>query len=224
MSSKSGKDALPPMLIIYFGGTGARLAENLNRRTAERHAQAPSHSFVLLDSDGRPAPGVPVVHAVEASHRELRGMVIEEVGPHFDRERIRHILERPERLYRVSPRRFESFMAEIYRGLGYNVHLTKDSHDGGIDLVIEKVTDGLRQRYIVQCKHSAKPHAAVSVTAVRELAGVLATFAATAAILVTNVRFTSAATKLLRRCMFRVFGIQREQLLALARAYINATI
>lgn len=64
------------------------------------------------------------------------------------------ILDNPERMESMSPEQFESFVATIYKKLGYNVQLTKKSHDGGVDLLLQKTIDGMSIRLIVQCKHT----------------------------------------------------------------------
>jgi SNF2 family DNA or RNA helicase len=50
-------------------------------------------------------------------------------------------------------KRFEVLVALIYERSGYNVKVTGGSHDGGIDIVAERVNAGGRDRIVVQCKH-----------------------------------------------------------------------
>lgn len=81
-------------------------------------------------------------------------------------------------------REFEEELAEIYRGRGYNVDLTPQSGDGGVDLILTKGT----KRTVVQCKQQRQP---VGPAAARELYGAMIHLKADDAILATTSRFTS---------------------------------
>jgi restriction endonuclease len=204
-------------MVVGLGGTGVLLLQSLQELLTQRGDGVPLVSFPALDQQGQPATDVPSLYAIETEADSLRsvGFNLGRRVARFSRRQIIDVQRHPDRLYDISPLEFESFVAGIYRGLGYYVRRTKRSHDGGVDLLLEKVVDGMAQRYIVQCKHSCNPHRAVGVRLVRELCGVLAGCAATAAILVTNTRFTAAAIKLLRRHRCQVFGLKREDVLAL---------
>jgi restriction endonuclease Mrr len=214
-----------PVLIIGIGGTGAEVLNRFRRVLEKRGKDAPLLSFLALDEQGKAAPDVPALHAIDAETDCLQNVTFKvcQRAVRFGKRQIVDIQHHPDRLYKISPLEFESFTAAIYRGLGYKVRRTKRSHDGGIDLVLEKTIDGTKHRYIVQCKHSHNPRRSVGVRVVRELCGVLAACAATAAILVTNTRFTASATKFLRRHAHRVFGLQREHVLALVDSYVVVT-
>ena len=51
------------------------------------------------------------------------------------------------------PKQFENLVAKIYEKDGYKVQVTGGSHDGGIDIVAERVSAGGKDRIVVQCKH-----------------------------------------------------------------------
>lgn len=99
---------------------------------------------------------------------------------------------RDDALTRVAWDRFETLLADYYRGQGYQVEHcgtggTRARFDGGIDLKLRKND----QYVLVQCKHwNAKqvPH-----NAVHELLGIMVNQGATGAILVTSGEFTKAA-------------------------------
>ena len=85
---------------------------------------------------------------------------------------------------------YEYVVAAYLRQNGfYDVKVTKASGDYGVDVVARK---GL-QKYAVQCKYYTKP---VGVGAVQEVVSGKAVYHCTAAMVVTNSRFTAAAERL----------------------------
>ncbi|NCE78318.1 restriction endonuclease [Turicibacter sp. TS3] len=70
-----------------------------------------------------------------------------------------------ESLIKMSPDRFELFVAEVYKRQGYDVSVTKKSGDGGKDIVMRK---GGRT-YFVECKKFSKDR--VSRPTVQKLVG-----------------------------------------------------
>lgn len=71
-----------------------------------------------------------------------------------------------ESLLKMSPDRFESFIAELYKKQGYEVSVTPKSGDGGKDIVMRK--DG--RTYFVECKRFSKGNR-VSRPTVQRLVG-----------------------------------------------------
>ena len=85
---------------------------------------------------------------------------------------------------------YEYAVASYLRKNGfYDVKVTKASGDYGVDIIARK---GL-QKYAVQCKYYSKP---VGVSAVQEVAAGKSMYHCTAAMVVTNNRFTAAAETL----------------------------
>lgn len=68
----------------------------------------------------------------------------------------------------MKPYEFESYIAEMFKKLGYNAEAVGKSHDGGVDVVIEK--DGVKG--YVQCKKYIT--STVAVGDVRDFYGALA--------------------------------------------------
>lgn len=68
----------------------------------------------------------------------------------------------------MSPTEFEEFIAELFQRMGYRSEAVGRSHDGGIDVVIEK--NGIKN--YIQCKKFIT--STVSVGAVRDFYGALA--------------------------------------------------
>jgi hypothetical protein len=79
-----------------------------------------------------------------------------------------HLKRKPDDYYTLRPRRFEELIADVYRHLGFQVELTQQTHDGGIDIMV--LNNGQLQQ-IVQCKRYAASRK-ISVATVREILGV----------------------------------------------------
>jgi hypothetical protein len=107
------------------------------------------------------------------------------------------LASQPEDLFRVTPRRFEELMAELLTDFGYDVHLTKQTRDHGIDIIaVGRSTPlGLDERYLIQCKRNA-PNNRVGVSVVRELLGVGVHEPNTGLMIVTTSTFSNPAQQL----------------------------
>ena len=92
-----------------------------------------------------------------------------------------------ERLYTLSPKAFERYVAELFRQKGYRVAVRGRSGDLGVDL---EVTDKERRRAIVQCKRYRDT---VGAEVVRELYGTLIHEQVAHAFLVTTAEISDAA-------------------------------
>ena len=91
-----------------------------------------------------------------------------------------------EGLRSLSGEEFEQVVGAVFAADGYEVHYTKATGDGGIDLNVYR--NGVRA--IVQCKNWNHP---VTVKEVRELYGVLVQCKASRAYLITSSSFTYGA-------------------------------
>jgi deoxyadenosine/deoxycytidine kinase len=99
---------------------------------------------------------------------------------------------RPEDIHQLHSRQFEEMVAELMEKRGYNVDLTKATHDGGKDLIIAHQADIGNFIYYVECKRYA-PTNPVGVNLVRELAGTISVDRVTAGIMVTSSYFSPDA-------------------------------
>lgn len=89
------------------------------------------------------------------------------------------------------PKEFEALVARIYEKEGYDVTLRGRSHDGGIDILAEKVAMNGKERVIVQCKHQKDN---VGRPVLQQLWGVVNSDASmTRGDLVTSAMFTREA-------------------------------
>lgn len=90
-------------------------------------------------------------------------------------------------LRQLSWREFEQLVAAHFERLGYDVSLTRDGADGGIDVMARKGNE----TFLIQCKQWRATQVGVSV--VRELFGVMAAHGATGGFVVSIGPFTSDA-------------------------------
>jgi len=109
-----------------------------------------------------------------------------------DERLIHYFSEHPEEMKTMNRRLFEEMIAELFSGFGYEVELTKQTRDGGIDIFAIKHSD-VSVKYIIQAKRP-KPEKPVGVDPVRALYGVKGDERATKAIFATTTHFTRDAT------------------------------
>jgi Restriction endonuclease len=97
----------------------------------------------------------------------------------------------------LSPNQFEHEVGRLYRRLGYSAQVTKQSRDGGVDVIL-RAEHGTT---IVQCKaHQRK----IGVKSFRELYGVMADFGAESAVLACLHGATDDARKFIQGKPIRV--------------------
>ncbi len=119
--------------------------------------------------------------------------------------RAEHLLEyNREKIRGMTPREFEFFVAEIFERLGFTVKITKETRDGGKDIIATK-SEPIPFTLIVECKHWGENHK-VDVSVVRSVYGVQMAMQANQSVIVTSSKFTRDA---------REFVQQRENMMAL---------
>lgn len=94
-------------------------------------------------------------------------------------------------LYEITPRQFEKRVCELFERKGYNVRLTRQTTDGGIDLIILNNSILGELMIYAECKSSQKHP--VHVGLVRELYGTIEADKVIAGILVTTSYFSKYA-------------------------------
>jgi len=107
-------------------------------------------------------------------------------------ELIFRISQNYDLLYRISPRDFERIIKEIFSAMGYEVELTKQTRDGGYDLVAIRKMDGFSLKFLVECKRTTRP---VGVKIVREFLHVIGDQKANKGIIVATSFYTEGAIK-----------------------------
>lgn len=90
------------------------------------------------------------------------------------------------------PRDFEKLLAELLKDMGWEVELTKQTRDGGSDILAYLNTDIGRLLCLVEAKHYREDRK-VGVDLVRTLYGTLFDAQANSAMLVTSSSFTADA-------------------------------
>ena len=103
----------------------------------------------------------------------------------------------------MSPRKFEELVAYLMEKQGYEVTLTKQSRDGGIDIFALK-RDGFGSFLtIVDCKRYAEKNA-VGIDLVRTMYGTLSIAKASHGIIATTSRFTKDAQVLAEKHKYQI--------------------
>lgn len=106
----------------------------------------------------------------------------------------KYFKKHPEKLYDISPRKFEELVASILEDMGLDVQLTKATRDGGTD-IIASIKNALTSILIlVECKRYA-PDNKVGVGIIRNVAGVHTLRNPAKSIIVTTSTFTKDAIK-----------------------------
>jgi len=85
---------------------------------------------------------------------------------------------------------FEAKCLRLVRAMGFNAQTTKQTGDGGIDIIARSTQPLLAGEYVIQCKDWSAP---VGVSPVRDLYGVVAGTRANKGILITSSTFTKPA-------------------------------
>jgi restriction system protein len=116
---------------------------------------------------------------------------------------IRHLALAPEDLMRLQPRKFEELMAELYSREGFEVSLTQQTRDGGIDLFLVRHTPFGQLLTIVDTKRYRKDRP-VGVAVVRQLYGVVEAMKASAGVVATTSYFSQDARSLQETIPFRL--------------------
>lgn len=99
----------------------------------------------------------------------------------------------PELLYSLPPRKFEELIASVFHRNGFDVELTPETRDGGIDIIAVKRNDLCGGSFnLIECKRYL-PHNTVGIGVVQRLYGVVEQHRATKGIIVTTSSFTKDA-------------------------------
>lgn len=106
-------------------------------------------------------------------------------------------------IYKLSSRRFEELIAEIFMRKGYDVELTPATRDGGKDIYVAHKDDFGSFLYLVECKHYDPSHK-VGVNVLRDLYGILSKEKATYGIVVTTSDFTKPAQEFQQDIKFQM--------------------
>lgn len=126
----------------------------------------------------------------KSDDKEILGELSEEI--------IYQYAMNPELIYEMSPRLFEELISKILRKFKMHTNLTKQTRDGGYDIVAIEDNQFLQNKYLIECKRY-KPTKKVDVAVVQRLYGVKNDERATKAFLVTSSFFTKDAVKFAKK-------------------------
>jgi HJR/Mrr/RecB family endonuclease len=131
---------------------------------------------------------------------------------------IKEIARHPKVLHKVERRQFERLVAELFSGFGYQVELTKQTRDGGKDVIALKKVNSIELKYLIECKRPDEGNL-VAVATVRELLGVKEDDPASKALLVTTTDFTPDAKALINRHRWALEGKAYDDIVAWINEY-----
>lgn len=110
-----------------------------------------------------------------------------------EREILAYFGRHPELMYSLPPRKFEELVASVFKQSGFDVELTPETRDGGIDIIAVR-NDSLvgRELHFIECKRYL-PHNTVGIGVVQRLLGVVEQHRATKGVVVTTSSFSKDA-------------------------------
>jgi len=120
-------------------------------------------------------------------------------------------------LYNLTSDEFECLIAEIYEEMGYEVELTKQTHDNGIDIIAKNMGIAKKEIILIQCK---KYREKITVKDIRELIGVTEINNATKGVFCTTSDYTVSAKKMLKKYN-RLEMLNGKEIVRLCNEYLD---
>jgi HJR/Mrr/RecB family endonuclease len=121
-----------------------------------------------------------------------------------DNERLLKALKQnPKDVFKLSPRQFEEVVADLLQDMDYDVTLTKQTNDGGADILAAKKTEVGDVLCLVDAK-KYKESRKIGVGMVRTLLGTLEDYRATSAMLATTSTYSPKAKAMQEKHQFRL--------------------
>ena len=121
-----------------------------------------------------------------------------------DNERLLKALKKqPKDVFRLTPRQFEEVVADLLQDMDYDVTLTKQTNDGGADILAVKKTEVGDVLCLVDAKKYKESHK-IGVGMVRTLLGTLEDYRATSAMLATTSTYSPKAKAMQEKHQFRL--------------------
>lgn len=116
---------------------------------------------------------------------------------------VERLQRQPEDVYKLPSRKFEELIASLLDDMGWEVHLTQQTRDGGRDILAYLNTDVARLLFLVEAKRF-NPKRPVGVELVRNLYGTLCHEQANAAMLVTSSYFSPDAKEFQKQHVYQI--------------------
>ena len=121
----------------------------------------------------------------------------------IDEDLVKFLARHPQYMKELNPRKFEELIAEMFANMGYEVELTPQSRDGGVDIYAIK-KDGIGGGLVlIECKRYTPPKK-VGVGIVRGLYGVVEAKKATRGLIATTSFFTRDAQAEQQKLKYRL--------------------
>jgi restriction system protein len=115
-----------------------------------------------------------------------------------EREMFAYFARHPDQMRLIPPRKFEELVAAVLKNNGFDVTLTPETRDGGIDIIaVQKDVLGGDLLHLVECKRYAAANK-VGIGIVQRLAGVVDQHRANRGLIVTTSSFTEDAEEVRR--------------------------
>lgn len=146
-----------------------------------------------LSDEPKVEEGVDDLYRNSRAVPEVVGIVI-----NINTEIKRYLAAHPEKLYGLSPRKFEELVADMLKDFGWDVELTPTTRDGGKDIYAYIRNQVCRILMFVECKKYS-PERQVGIDAVQRLYGVQQSHKANKSMVVTTSFFTDPAIKEAKR-------------------------
>jgi restriction system protein len=122
----------------------------------------------------------------------------------LEREVLAYFGRHPELLHSLSPRKFEELVAAVFRNNGFEVELTPETRDGGIDIIaVQKSGFGGSTLHLVECKRYL-PENKVGIGIVQRMLGVVEQHRATQGLIVTTSSFSHDAEVCAKSSLYRL--------------------
>lgn len=128
--------------------------------------------------------------APESESKDSSNLIVTSI----DDEVKKYLKKHPQKLYELSPRKFEELVASILEDMGFEVELTQTTRDGGRDIIAHVRNAVSSYLTYIECKRYAADNK-VGVGIIREVIGVHHIRKPTKSIIVTTSFFSKDAIK-----------------------------
>lgn len=124
----------------------------------------------------------------------------------------------PKTIYKLTPRELEEYTAEIFRDKGFDIELTKQTRDGGYDILALRKLNGFTDKYLIECKRNREDRP-IRIDIIRSFMRVVTKENANKGVIVTTSRFTRDAIKESIDTQYMLDLRDREDLIQWASEY-----
>jgi HJR/Mrr/RecB family endonuclease/DNA-binding transcriptional regulator/RsmH inhibitor MraZ len=153
----------------------------------------------IAEIDSTDSTNDSILAAIDLSHRQE----LVDLLTTCRKECAAYVARHAESVFEVRPRIFEIIISEVMKSCGFEVELTAQTRDGGVDLIaVHRDAFGISTRYVVECKRWSAERR-VSIDLVRALYGAKEIYKADHAIYVTTASFTRDTWSLSRTGQLR---------------------